>query len=288
MATDRTAARKRARPAPVEPQAPDLDVLEDACCPITLEVFRDPVTLAQSGITYERAALEDALARQPGVDPETNKEFDGAPTIVANHTLRRLIASLSAKRDKTVDDEDDAAATNEDAAQHRPMTSSEYDAIVAAAASDTAAPRNERALAARRVAPAAPAPPQIKMPEGVPKACEMRRVGDKAWRWFESQSDAAKAFGVSPVDVSSLVRNAKWASLRGSFEARPAPPRKRERPTKAKAGAAPRKKAKKKLSVDGARQKQNGKWFNSHMFPGREFDDLDAYRAAKRHRLFRG
>ena len=78
MATDRTAARKRARPAPVEPQAPDLDVLEDACCPITLEVFRDPVTLAQSGITYERAALEDALARQPGVDPETNKEFDGS------------------------------------------------------------------------------------------------------------------------------------------------------------------------------------------------------------------
>ena len=78
------------------------------------------------------------------------------------------------------------------------------------------------------------------------------------------------------------------SSLRESFEARPAPPRKRERPTKAKAGAAPRKKAKKKLSVDGARQKQNGKWFNSHMFPGREFDDLDAYRAAKRHRLFRG
>ena len=75
MATDRTAARKRARPAPVEPQAPDLDVLEDACCPITLEVFRDPVTLAQSGITYERAALEDALARQPGVDPETRGPF---------------------------------------------------------------------------------------------------------------------------------------------------------------------------------------------------------------------
>ncbi len=145
MATDSPAARKSARPAPVEPQAPDLDVLEDACCPITLEVFRDPVTLAQSGISYERAALEDALARQPGVDPETNKEFDGAPTIVANHTLRRLIASLSAKRDKKVDDEDDAAATNEDAAQHRPMTRSED-------AASKKAPKKR----GRKKAPAAP------------------------------------------------------------------------------------------------------------------------------------
>ena len=187
MATDRTAARKRARPAPVEPQAPDLDVLEDACCPITLEVFRDPVTLAQSGITYERAALEDALARQPGVDPETNKEFDGAPTIVANHTLRRLIASLSAKRDK----EDDAAATNEDAAHRRPPKS-----------------------------PAA--------------------------------ADEAEA---------------------------PAP-------TEGKAGGAPKKRAK-KLTIEGAFQKANGKWTCPFMFPGREFDDLDEYRAAKKQRAER-
>ena len=162
----------------------------------------------------------------------------------------------------------------------------EYDAIVAAAASDTAAPRHERALAARRVAPAAPAPPQIKMPEGVPKACEMRRVGDKAWRWFESQSDAAKAFGVSAVEVSSLVRNAKWASLRGSFEARPAPPRKRERPTEGKAGGAPKKRAT-KLTIEGAFQKANGKWTCPFMFPGREFDDLDEYRAAKKQRAER-
>ena len=35
--------------------------------------------------------------------------------------------------------------------------------------------------------------------------------------------------------------------------------------------------------VDGARQKVNGKW-SSRMFPGREFDDLDAYRAAKKQR----
>ena len=34
--------------------------------------------------------------------------------------------------------------------------------------------------------------------------------------------------------------------------------------------------------VEGARQKPNGKWANYCLFPGREFDDLDAYRAAKK------
>ena len=36
--------------------------------------------------------------------------------------------------------------------------------------------------------------------------------------------------------------------------------------------------------VEGATQKKNGKWINTFMFPGREFDDLDAYRAAKKQR----
>ena len=48
----------------------------------------------------------------------------------------------------------------------------------------------------------------------------------------------------------------------------------------------PRKKAK-LLCVEGAIQKQNGKWTNGFMFPGREFDDLDAYRAAKKQRAER-
>ena len=36
--------------------------------------------------------------------------------------------------------------------------------------------------------------------------------------------------------------------------------------------------------VEGARQKPNGKWANYCLFPGREFNDLDAYRAAKKQR----
>ena len=37
-------------------------------------------------------------------------------------------------------------------------------------------------------------------------------------------------------------------------------------------------------SIEGATQKQNGKWRNHSMFPGRVFHDLDEYRAAKKQR----
>ena len=39
--------------------------------------------------------------------------------------------------------------------------------------------------------------------------------------------------------------------------------------------------------AEGAWQKSNGKWAHNVMFPGREFDDLDAYRAAKKQRYAR-
>jgi len=39
--------------------------------------------------------------------------------------------------------------------------------------------------------------------------------------------------------------------------------------------------------VEGAIQKANGKWRSNNNFPGREFDDLDEYRAAKRQRAAR-
>ena len=39
--------------------------------------------------------------------------------------------------------------------------------------------------------------------------------------------------------------------------------------------------------VEGAIQKVNGKWSSPQLFPGREFDDLDAYRAAKAQRAAR-
>ena len=142
------------------------------------------------------------------------------------------------------------------------------------------------------MAPAPPAPrPIVRRDPGNPqgkKPVEMRRVGDADWRWFESQADAAKAFGVDGFEVSALVSNPSKARLRETFEARPAPPKKREQPTKGKAGGAPLKKPRfVQRRVEGAQSKANGKWINHYMFPGREFDDLDEYRAAKKQRAAR-
>ena len=94
------------------------------------------------------------------------------------------------------------------------------------------------------------------------------------------QSKAVVAFGVSHSDVSYLIRDPSKATdhARENFEARPAPSRKRERKRKAR-GAPPK-------SVEGAYQKQNGKWGNLQ-FPGREFESLDEFRAAKKQRAER-
>ena len=43
----------------------------------------------------------------------------------------------------------------------------------------------------------------------------------------------------------------------------------------------------KRKIIEGAVQKSNGKWSCPKSFPGREFDDLDAYRAAKKQRAAR-
>ena len=111
---------------------------------------------------------------------------------------------------------------------------------------------------------------------GGPKPVEMRRIGDAAWRYFASYTDAAKAFGVTSTDVGHLIRDPSRASRYAcEYEARPThAPEKRERFVK-------------RRRVEGAEQKSNGKWACSSLFPGREFDDLDEYRAAKKQRAAR-
>jgi len=65
---------------------------------------------------------------------------------------------------------------------------------------------------------------------------------------------------------------------------RPPPPRALGRPPAPRGLPLRRTKKKpKQKSVEGSRQKKSGKWFH-RSFPGREFEDLDAIRAAKRQR----
>ena len=59
-----------------------------------------------------------------------------------------------------------------------------------------------------------------------------------------------------------------------------------EAPASKKARALSKRRAKREF-VEEAYQKSNGKWANHYMFGSREFDDLDAYRAAKAQRAAR-
>jgi len=93
---------------------------------------------------------------------------------------------------------------------------------------------------------------------------------------------SAKAFRLHQTHVCILINDPSSSPWRETFEARPARaprPKKRERPAKKKPRFVRR-------HVEGASSKANGKW-RSSMFPGREFDDLDAYRAAKKQRAAR-
>jgi hypothetical protein len=58
-----------------------------------------------------------------------------------------------------------------------------------------------------------------------------------------------------------------------------------EAPARKKARTFPKKPPYYGKYIEGATQKQSGKWTCHKMFPGREFDDLDEFRAAKKQRL---
>ena len=76
----------------------DDDLPDDFRCALSLECFREPVVLVQSGQTYERADLLLALAVRPGVDPQTNVRFDGEPQLVTNIQLRRAVETWRQNR----------------------------------------------------------------------------------------------------------------------------------------------------------------------------------------------
>ena len=89
-------------PAPPDSQQPPAaaDEPEELTCPITRAMFRDPVFVAGSGNTYERAAIE-TFWRAPGPrrDPLTNAEFrrrDDA-RVFTNWDKRREVSAWLAK-----------------------------------------------------------------------------------------------------------------------------------------------------------------------------------------------
>jgi U-box domain len=65
-------------------------------CPISLELSNDPVTLLESGITYDRASLSESLQRYPDLEPTTGQRFGQPLHFVANSTLRRIVELVRA------------------------------------------------------------------------------------------------------------------------------------------------------------------------------------------------
>ncbi|XP_062018518.1 U-box domain-containing protein 25-like [Rosa rugosa] len=59
-------------------------------CPISLELFKDPVTLC-TGLTYDRSSIQQWLAAGNLTCPVTMQKLDDPITMVPNHTLRHLI-----------------------------------------------------------------------------------------------------------------------------------------------------------------------------------------------------
>ena len=68
---------------------------DDLRCPLTLELFEDPVT-AQDGHTYERRAIVEWLNKKK-TSPLTHEPLD-ATALVPQHVVRKLIESFREKR----------------------------------------------------------------------------------------------------------------------------------------------------------------------------------------------
>jgi U-box domain len=64
-------------------------------CPLSGQVMRDPVLFGGEGHSFERAALEQWLAANPGVDPLSKQLLppEGG-TVVPTHALRNLVQRL--------------------------------------------------------------------------------------------------------------------------------------------------------------------------------------------------
>ena len=112
--------RKKAAPAPVTPapapEAPAASNSDALECPITYELFVDPVTLEGDGVVYEREAIENWLRRGNLTSPETGVALKATQTkLIPNAAVRRRAAAARSRTaraplDATTRGADDATA----------------------------------------------------------------------------------------------------------------------------------------------------------------------------------
>ena len=79
-------------PAPADRAAAQSDWWR---CPLSGSVMRDPVLYGSGGHSFEREALEQWLAANPGVDPLSGQPLPpGGGTFLPNHALRNTLQQL--------------------------------------------------------------------------------------------------------------------------------------------------------------------------------------------------
>ena len=77
------------------------DVPEDLRCPLTLELFCDPVSAAD-GHTYERVAIEEWLATGSRTSPSTGQPLQST-ALIPQFTVKRLVCAFMETRRSSVD-----------------------------------------------------------------------------------------------------------------------------------------------------------------------------------------
>ena len=81
------------------------EIPEDLRCPLTLELFCEPVTAAD-GHTYEKVAIEQWFLKAR-TSPTTNEPLEST-ALIPQHTVKKLVcAFMDTRRRSSVDDDDD-------------------------------------------------------------------------------------------------------------------------------------------------------------------------------------
>ena len=79
------------------------EIPEDLRCPLTLDLFCDPVTTAD-GHTYERVAIEEWFATGSRTSPTTNEPLTST-LLIPQHTVKKLVCAFMETRRSSVDED---------------------------------------------------------------------------------------------------------------------------------------------------------------------------------------
>lgn len=83
----------------------------ELCCPITEDLYKDPVVLVETGQTYERKSIEQWFSRGHKIDPLTGKQLTSIQ-LVPNYAIKGLVQSWIDRRGQNGSQAPDAEAVS--------------------------------------------------------------------------------------------------------------------------------------------------------------------------------